>query len=202
MANRNFPASRVFGMHLMPIDLDAVISIGASGAPTIVSAPGINSITRLSAGVYQVQLQDNYPAFLHLEAAFQSPVSGSNVNDGSFSAGVIYQITAVGTTNWAAAGLPAGITPAVGAVFKAANVGGAGSGTAKVLGSSGAATVELIGNQNIMLNNQPFQNPAGGYITFQCLAATSSSVTTLIPTDPANGSVMYLRIKLNNSSVQ
>lgn len=206
MANRNFPQARQWGFHLMPVRIDANISIGSSGAPTVNNALGINSITRLSAGVYQIQLQDNYPDLIGFKASFISPVTSSSaVNMGSLVTSTIYQIITLGTSTqaqWVAAGVPAGITAAPGVVFKAAGAG-AGNGTVKVLSVSGIATTELIGQPaDIMLSNQPFQAMSGGYITFQCLAPTDSSTTTLIPTDPANGSIMLLEIILNNSNVQ
>lgn len=202
MANRNYPAKFIYGMHLMPVRLDATISIGASGAPTITNGLGIKSITRLVAGVYQIQLQDNYAQFLDLDVNFASPVSGSAVPGGSFSVGTVYQIVTLGSTTqaqWVAAGVPSGITAAPGVVFKAATVG-AGTGTVKVLGNSGIGTFEIIGSG--MLSYQPFNAGTGGLITFQCLAPTSSSVTTSIPTDPASGSTMFLELFLNNSNVQ
>lgn len=201
MANRNFPSQRIYNMHMMPVQLDAIISIGASGAPTISAAPGINSITRLSAGRYQIQLQDNYVKLLGLDAVFASPVSGGAVTAGSFSVGVTYQIVSVGTTNWVTAGLQSGITPAAGVVFKAAAVG-SGTGTAKLIGNSGISSVEIMDASTNMLSNQPFVQPAGGLVSIQCLAPTDASTTTAIPTDPASGSVLYLKILLSNSSVQ
>lgn len=202
MANRNFPSKFTYSFHLMPVAVDASVNVGASGAPTLNSQLGIQSITRLSAGRYRIQLQDNYARLLDFSAIFIAAPTGSAVADGSFSVGTVYSIASVGTTNWASAGLPAGITPAVGVTFKAATVGGAGSGTAQAIGTSGIASCELLTQNSNMLNNQPFQAFAGGFVDFQCLAPTSSSVTTMIPTDPANGSIMRINLRLNNSSVQ
>ena len=201
MANRNFPSQRIYNMHMMAVQLDGVISIGASGAPTIQSALGIASITRLSAGRYQIQLQDNYVKLLGLDCSFISPVSGSNVTAGSFSVGTVYQITAVGTTNFNAIGLPSGVVAAAGVVFKASGAG-SGTGTAKVIGASGISSVEIMDNSANALQNNNSSPLLGGYINIQCLAPTSSSDTTPIPADPANGSSMVIKILLSNSSVQ
>jgi len=205
MANRNYPASRVFGFNLMPVRLNVSIPIGATGAVGTISGKGIQSVTRLATGTYQIQLQDNYYSFLSMSAMVQSPVSGSNVTAGSFSTGTVYQITALGSTTqaqWVTAGVPAGITAQVGTVFKAA-AAGAGTGTAKVLASSGIASIEQIGSEQLMLSNQPFvQGSGGGYITLRCYGPTSSSDTTLIATDPASGSTLNVAIWLNNSSIQ
>ena len=56
----------------------------------------------------------------------------TGVNDGSFVVGQAYQITAVGTTAWTAAGAPANF--GVGTIFTATSVGGSGSGTANSVG--------------------------------------------------------------------
>lgn len=203
MANRNYPQKLQYSPHLMPVSLDMQVSIGSSGAPTIANSSNyfINSITRLAAGQYRIQLQDNYQRLLSFQARFRAPVTGSSVPSGSLSAGTVYQITAVGSTNWVTAGVPAGITPAIGVSFKAAGTA-AGTGTAKAIGNSGIGSVELLSDVTQMLSNQPFQYPNGGYIDFQCLAPTNSSTTTAIPTDPASGSVMYIQFLLSNSSVQ
>lgn len=206
MANRNYPSQRLFTMHLLPVQLDMQVSIGSSGAPTIInsSGKGIASITRLAAGQYRLQLQDNYASLLALDVQFQSPVTGSAVAGGAFSVGTVYQIVTLGNTTQAqfvAAGLPTGIAAAPGVIFKAATVG-AGTGTVKALGTSGVSNVELIGNPQLMLSNQPFTGNNGGFINFQCLAPTSSSVTTAIAADPANGAVMMIQLLLNNSQIQ
>lgn len=134
----------------------------------------------------------------------QSPVAGADVAATALSVGVVYQITAMGTTtqaNWVTSGVPSGVTAAVGVVFKAAATS-AGTGTAKILGVSGIETSEVIGNHINMLNSQPYSANLGGYVDFQTLAATNASTTTLIATDPASGSKMHIRILVSNSKVQ
>ena len=186
---------------MMQVRLDCSVAIGASGAPTLQQQYGIQSITRLSAGRYRMQLQDNYVKILSFSASAVSPVTGSDITAGSFSVGTVYQITALGNTNWATAGLPAGITPSVGDTFLAAAVG-SGTGTAKAIGNSGVQRIELMGNNPAMLSNQPFVAQAGGFVDFQCLAPTDASTTTVIPADPANGSSLIIVVSLSNSSVQ
>lgn len=207
MANRNWPSQRLYTQHLMAVNLDVQVSIGAAGAPTIVSGTGkgVTSITRLKTGTYQIQLNDNYTQLLGFDAQLVSPAGASPVTGGSFVIGTVYQIVTMGNTTqaqWVAAGVPAGITAAVGVVFLAATVG-AGTGTAAVPSVSGAnAMIELIGNPQLMLNNQPFQANQGGYVNFQTLGPTAAGNTAPIPTDPANGSMMTVNLYLSNSSVQ
>lgn len=165
----------------MPVSLDLSVSIGASGAPTIESGSGLGiaSITRMAAGQYRIRLQDNYAKLLMVNARAQSPVSGSDVAAGSLTPGVVYQITALGTStqaNWETAGVPAGITAAVGVVFKCAATS-SGNGTAKVLGSSGLSNIEIMGNNVNMLNSQPYNANLGGYVDIQCMAAAAAAPT-------------------------
>lgn len=203
MANRNFPSSRMYGQHMMPVRLDLSFNIGSSGAVSGFQGKGVTGVTRLSAGIYQIQLQDNYYSFLMADAIMEAPVTGSAIAGGSFVATTVYQIVTLGTTTqaqWVTAGVPSGITAAPGVVFKAAGIG-AGTGTVKALGAAGI-DIEIIGNPQLMLNKQPFQALSGGYITIQCVGPTSSSVTTPIAVDPPSGSSMFVEIWLNNSSVQ
>ena len=81
MANRNFPANKLYNFHVMPVSVDMQIAIGASGAPaalTLQNAAGVKSISRVSAGVYSIQLQDNYAKVLGISPSFQSPAVGTS----------------------------------------------------------------------------------------------------------------------------
>jgi hypothetical protein len=60
-------------------ELYANISIGSSGAPTIVSALGIASITRNGAGDYSIVLSDSYVSFKFFEGVLLS-TSGEDIN--------------------------------------------------------------------------------------------------------------------------
>ena len=198
IANRNFPASRVFGFHLMPVRIDATFTVGATGAVGTVTGPGIKAITRLAAGVYQVQLQDNYSTLLETRTSFIAPVTGSSVPDESLSVGTLYQITSVGTTNWTACGLPAGVTAAVGQAF-VATAAGSGTGTAKAIGTSGITNVEVCGTFEQV---QPFIQGTGGIFLIKTSGPTAADNTALVATDPAQNSIMTISMWLNNSSVQ
>lgn len=196
MASRQYRSNRIYNWHVFPVQLDAQVSIGSSGAPTLVtssavptSSPstnqqqsqGIKSITRLTTGVYQIQLDDNYSSMLSMQAMFTAPVTGGAVNMGSLSIGTVYQIVTLGTTTqaqWHTAGVPSGIPAAPGVVFKAATIG-AGNGTVKLLGSNAAQSIQAYGaSPDLMLNSQPFnQGQGGGYITFQCMGVSGTIST-------------------------
>jgi len=62
-------ASRLFNQEsltyeLAVVKLYAVISIGATGAPTLSRGKGITSVSRTSAGLYVINLDDTYAALL------------------------------------------------------------------------------------------------------------------------------------------
>lgn len=63
MANRLYRQFR-YSLEPMVVELYAKVSIGAAGAPTIVSAKGIASVVRNSAGDYTINLQDTYQKLL------------------------------------------------------------------------------------------------------------------------------------------
>lgn len=202
MANRNYPCNKIYNNHVMPVHIDGIIPIGGTGAVGTIQGSGIASVTRLSAGVYRIQLTDNYSKLFVMQASINSPVSGSAVAGGSFVTSTIYQIISLGTTTqaqWVAAGLPSNLTAAVGQVFKAAGAG-AGTGTVKAMASSGISNIEMLGAPNTMLAPSPAIN-LGGYVIIQCNGPTAAGNTAMIATDPASGSSIYISMLLSNSSI-
>lgn len=197
MANRRFTQFS-YSMHTMPVLIDCNVAIGATGAVGTLKGPGVASVTRLAAGTYRVKFQDNYYKYFGGFFSVDSPVSGSNVTAGSFATGTAYQITALGSTDWNAIGLPANITAAVGMSFVATGAG-SGTGTAKIFGPSGVDAIEALGNSDLELS--PGSANQGAYITLRTYASTSSSVTTLVAADPADGSTLRMAFYLSNSSV-
>lgn len=57
------------------VDIQAKISIGASGAPTLTLAKGIVSMTRNSAGNYTIKLKDQFNKLMDVKVSF---ISGSS----------------------------------------------------------------------------------------------------------------------------
>lgn len=58
MANRNFQRKQALEKEVK--SLYAKITIGAAGAPTLTTGVGIASVSRTSAGLYRITLQDKY----------------------------------------------------------------------------------------------------------------------------------------------
>lgn len=97
--------------------------------------------------------------------------------------------------DWVGVGLPPGLVPAVGQSFIAKATGsGKSTGQVKAVSVSGVRAVEVIGDPNLSFGPQAVGGSpnVGGWVLVQFPGATSASVTTLIPTAPATGSVVYL----------
>lgn len=61
----------------MTVELFAVVSIGASGAPTLSRGQGIASIARQSAGQYLITLQDKYNSLLQCNVQQKAASAGT-----------------------------------------------------------------------------------------------------------------------------
>lgn len=165
-------------------------------------------------GYIFVQLNDTYNRSFSGFNALIEPLSGSNINiSGSavMTVGNPYVITSVGTStqaNWQAVGLPAGVVPAVGLPFIASVTGG-GTGTGTVqasvspaiqsivsIGDTAGSVAATVGNAGSGLAN------SAGYLVLACLGATAAGNTALIPTAPADGTVISLAFYLSGSSVK
>jgi hypothetical protein len=71
MANRNFMSSKLFSMHAMPVLVTATAQIGAAGVVTSHVGSMVESIERMSLGVYKLTMQDK-TNFSRLYAAIGS----------------------------------------------------------------------------------------------------------------------------------
>lgn len=219
MASRNYANSRIYSGHVMPVQIDLSIPIGASGAVGTVAGAYVKSVTRLALGMYQIQLQDNYNGYYRGDFQFISPVTGGALAINSASAvlvvGKAYRISVVGTNTdaaWRAVGVPVGVTIAVGVSFVALATGSGAVGTGRVQlvdNGSGIDKIELIGNPN--LTSAPISpigaGSLGAIITIQCLQAQVGAATTqgsalqYAAANPASGCTLLLSMLLSNSSV-
>lgn len=77
MANRNFPNSRIYTGHVMPVLLDANATIGAVGAVSSFRGSLISSFSRIGVGKYRIVAQDSYMRLFRMDASIQSAVSGT-----------------------------------------------------------------------------------------------------------------------------
>lgn len=182
---------------------DTAATIGTALATTIAALPsgvsGVFSFTTAGTTTVTVTSTQTNP---------YGPLPGAPA-DGAIPTGFTFAATKYNTnlTNWQTVGLPAGITPAVGASFIAIatgqSTGGGSTGTVVAPGISGITSVEVVGDANQMMSPVPMGGSSnmGGWIMVQFLAPTSASVTTLIPTAPTNNTVVGMSFYVEQSSV-
>lgn len=155
------------------------------------------------AGYIVVQFKNNFNYYLGGMSGTIAPLASTNLT--STTSHSPYVITSLGTTTlaqWQAAGLPAGLTPAVGQAFIAIATGSIG-GTGTV-GAPSVPTIEvfsIIGDPNSTLQNSSVAANAGARLLVQMLAPTNSSTTTLAAASPADGTTVSLSFIFDRSSV-
>lgn len=175
-------------------------NIGSSGAVSSVQGGGIKNIIRLSAGIYKILMEDSFARYLDSSFQLRGPGTGSTAVT-AITPGVVYIILTLGNTTqaqWVTAGVPAGVTAAVGLPFLAAATS-LGTGTVSTPASSGIECVEIAGNPNVSVNK--LSNAGDSYFVIKCMGPTAAGNTAMIPTDPVSGSVMEFNIFLRNSSI-
>lgn len=216
MANR-YSTQFVASMNKALFEVGTRILIGGTGAVTSYTGSiAIRSVTRVTTGIYQIILTDNFYTFMQGFGSFYAPVTGSalgvDASGAALSISQVYQIVTLGVqtaANWTTLGMPPGITPAVGIAFVAAATGAgatSGAGTVKAIGVSGIGSVEIMGNPNLTMGPTGAGNQ-GGIILIQTLQPQQTGTTTnntpvrMTPADPISGSSLELLFLLSNSSV-
>lgn len=214
MANRNFSSGgKLYSMHTMPVLLDCnfVVDVTNPLGITSLKGPTISAVYMHStaatpssinpaAGNIVIQIADNYNRYLSGSAVIRSALSGSALT--SVTDGVAYVITSVGTTTaaqWAAKGLPAGLSAAVGISFIATATGAlGGTGAVQIAAAtgSGVASIEILGDPSLASAPNPTANQGyGAYLILQCRDYAGAIV------QPASGSVISIEMLMSNSSV-
>lgn len=153
-------------------------------------------------GVILIALQDCYNYYIGGFSGQVSPSTGGLLTSG-LTVGVPYTIAVLGASTlaqWQAAGVPVGITPAVGVVFIAQATSVAGGGSVIASGVSGIDHIEALGdpNKTLISNAGPKGQILGvqsnAYLVFQCLAAG-------VRTAPADNTVIGMAFYMSNSSI-
>lgn len=221
MANRRF-TQFFYTLHQKPVLLDCNFVVDSTNGNGLgirnLKGPGIGAVymhtsasvaagsPNPAAGVALIYLQDNYNRYFGGTFGFSSPLTGSALT--SVTQHTSYVITSLGSTTaaqWATAGVPVGTVPALGVGFVATATGSiGGTGTVQAVGVSGISSIEVMGDPNTTIKSTAAQilgSTSGSYLMIQFLAATSTSVTTVIPTAPANGTVVQLSFYLSNSGL-
>lgn len=173
-----------------------LVFMHTSGTPGVID--GLTNPNPASGNII-IQLKQNFNVYFGMNISYQPTVTGGTIT--SLTNHVMYQINSLGTTTaaqWATAGLPAGVTAAVGVSFVAiATASLGGTGNVKAIGNSSATGplgLEIVGNTNLATNSSIATN-GGQYILGQFLN-TSAALT-----NPTDGTVVSLRLFFDRSSV-
>lgn len=229
MANRNYASGgKVYSMHVKPVLIDCNFVVdstngnglgirslkgpmvqnvfmhtSASAGPGNSNPASPNVVVtnpNPAAGTIVVQLQDNFNRSFSGFNSNVSPVSGTPLT--STTTGTAYVIVSLGTATaaqWLAAGVPSGITPAVGVAFIAAATGTIGGSAAVEIAAaagSGIMSIETLGDPNLSIAPNPNASQGfGAQLILQCRDITGAIAA------PANGTVISLAFYLSDSSV-
>ncbi len=191
--------------------VNGIISFGANGSVTAVSSVGVYTATNLATGQYQIKLTDNYYAFVGAQFNFYSGISAVSAAVAGLTGSSMYQITAVGNTDWSGLGPDPDYTVAAGTVFRATATVGSGTGTAKLLTVNPVVSAQVMQSQVAALqNNNPsmgrgssvfFQTVAPAVTTAQTSTAVYVSTATMAATNPVASSSMSFKLWFRDSSV-
>jgi len=183
-------------------------SISTNASAATIGAALVTTIAALPSGVSGVfSFTASGTTTVTVTSTTSTPLNGTP-QDGAIATGFTFAITKY-TTNaqdWLQVGLPPGVAPAVGAAFVATktgySTGGGSTGTVKALGNSGVGGLEVIGDANLTIGPNPTGPSAnvGGQVLIQFLGATNSSTTTIIPTAPADNSIVKMKLLLEQAA--
>lgn len=211
MAERNWLSNKMYQMQAYPCLVtvsfvvdntlpDGVNFVKGGGVKAVyMNTVGVPSATNPNPepGIIMIELQDSYNRLLGGFVQAASPLDG--ITSLSTVAGQLAVIVSLGTATlaqWQAAGVPMGITPAVGLAFVPTATGAIGGGAAvQGVSTSGVASVEACGNGNLSIARLNSQVNGGGIVYMQALDSAGAKVA------PANNTVIVGSIYLSNSSV-
>lgn len=206
---------KIFTPHCVPVIIDCnfvidhangnglgVRQLKGQGVAKVIGNSSVASNSP-AAGIFQVQLGSPYNRYFGGFSGFVSPNSGSTAIN-ALTVNLVYVIATLGTSttaNWVAAGLPIGVTPAVGVSFQALGATGSlGTGTCTSAVASNVSHIEIIGDPNSTL--YPVGLAASKpYIWCQYVGATSSGSTVPIAVQPTDGTVVGMAFYFSNSTV-
>lgn len=211
MANRNWLSNKMYQMQAYPclVTVSFVVDNTLPDGVNFVKGGGVSNVYMNTVGVPSagnpnpepgiivVELQDSYERLLGGFVQIASPLDGITTN--ATVAGQLCVIVSLGTASaaqWAAAGVPAGLTPAVGLAFVPLQTAVIGGGAlVQGMGVSGVSHVEACGNGNLSAKRLNSSVNGGALVYMQALDSAGAKVA------PALNSVVVGSIYLSNSSV-
>lgn len=202
-------------MHVKPVLLDCNFVVDAANGNGLgirsLKGPAVKAVymhtsstpaggnPNPAAGYIVVVLNDNYNRSYSGFNSIVSPISGTPLT--SITAGLAYSIVSLGTTTaaqWLAAGVPNGITPAVGTSFIAiatGAIGGTGAVEVPATAGSNITNIETVGDPNASISNSNSAQLGGAYVILRCMKNGALQ-------QPADNSVISLAFYLGDSSIQ
>jgi hypothetical protein len=187
------------------------VSIATNSSAATVGAALVTVINNLPSGTSGVfSFTASGTTTVTVTSTTNLPLNGvaadgiSPLNTGFTFALTVYNTNLI---DWQGVGVPKGIAPVPGVGFVATatgvSTGGGSTGTVKAIGLSGVAGVEFASNPNYTLNPIPMSGSpnVGGYMLINFNGATSSSVTTPILVAPAQFTVVYMDLLVEQASV-
>lgn len=200
-------AEGVAGLHYVKQAIasgDTAATIGAALVLTINNLPsnsvaGVFSFTSSGTTTVTVVSNQHNP---------YGPLPGIPTDSTTAPTGFTFALTKYTTnlSDWQHIGVPQGVDPAVGVSFIATatgySTGGGSTGLVKAVTVSGISHIEVIGDPNLSFGPIPMGGSpnVGGWLLVQFLAATSSSVTTEIPTAPADNSTVGMSLYVEQAA--
>lgn len=150
-----------------------------------------------------IRFKNNFNIYLNNDITQNPPLVSTATT--SVTANGVYAITSLGTATlaqWQAKGLQPGLTPTVGQAFVATATGTIGGGaTVGLPGQLTASNAVVVGDPNQSLANLNIASNAGAIVIVQFSGPTSAGVTTMIPTNPADGTMISMRFSFDASTV-
>lgn len=194
------------GLHYIQQSIASGASAATIGAALVVT---INALPSGVSGVFSFTSAGTTTVTItSTQTNPYGPLPGGP-SEGLVPTGFTFAVTKYKTNqqNWNNVGLPSGIIPSVGASFIAKatgdSTGGGSTGTAIAPGVSGISSIEVVGDANQTLAPSPMGGSpnVGGWVMVQFIAPTSSSVTTMIASAPAAGSVVGMSFLVEAGSI-
>lgn len=202
-------------MHNYPVLLDCNFVVDSTNGNGLgirsLKGPGIQAVymhtsstpaagsPNPAAGYILVQLQDNFQRSYGGWSGWVAPLSGSDLTSG-LTVGVPYTISTLGSSTlaqWQTAGLPVGITPAVGVAFFAAATSIAGGGAVQLAVTPAIDSIAQVGNANLTIQSSAKNVPGVSSGSYVVLRASLSGTLAA----PADGTVISLKFYFSNSKI-
>lgn len=207
MAIRNFRSEFLFSHNKAMVLLEGQFTVDSSQTSdtanykvSSVQGTGISAIANIATGVYKITLVDRYFKMLGFNYS-TAGINGTQVAIASLVNGTPYVIKTMGTSaqaDWVLAGVPSGVTAAVGVAFTAVTAasGATGTGYAAPQITDNITKIQVYGKPDLTIN--PANDGTAPYFYIQTLQASTDTLTAAAPTD---NTIIRFQLLLRNSNM-